>query len=46
MEHQGHAGHVRKRRLSLASDAKILQMEVIPITPGGESSLLAFEKAQ
>jgi hypothetical protein len=46
MEYKGHAGHARKRRLSLASDGKSLQMEVIPITPAGEASLLAFDKAQ
>jgi hypothetical protein len=46
MESQGHTGHVRKRRLSLSPDGKSLQMEVIPITPAGESSLLAFDKAQ
>ena len=46
MEYKGHAGHVRKRRLILAPDGKSMQMEVIPITPEGESSLLAFDKAQ
>jgi len=46
MEYKGHAGHARKRRLSLASDGKTLQMEVIPITPAGDTSLLAFDKAQ
>jgi hypothetical protein len=46
MEYQGHAGHVRKRRLSLGADGKSLHMEVIPITPQGEVSLLAFDKTQ
>jgi len=46
MEYKGHAGHVRKRRLSFAPDGKTLQMEVIPITPEGEVSLLAFDKAE
>ena len=46
VEYKGHAGHARKRRLSLAADGKSLQMEVIPITPEGETSLLAFDKAQ
>ena len=46
MENKGRAGHVRGRRLSLAPDGKTLQMEVIPITPEGEVSLLAFDKAE
>ena len=46
MEYQGRAGHVRKRRLSLSADGKTLQMEVIPITPAGETSMLAFDKTQ
>jgi hypothetical protein len=47
MEIKGHAGeHIRKRRLGLSPDGKTLEMEVIPISPGGEASLLAFEKEQ
>ena len=46
LEYNGRAGHVRKRRLSLAADGKTLQMEVIPITPEGQISRLAFDKAQ
>jgi hypothetical protein len=46
MEYKGRDSYVRKRRLSLAADGKKLQMEVIPITPAGEASLLAFDKAQ
>jgi hypothetical protein len=46
MEYKGHAGHARKRRLTLADDGKSLRMEVIPITPEGAASLLAYDKAQ
>lgn len=47
MEYSGHSGdHVTKRRLSLSPDGKTLQMEVIPISPAGDTSLLAFDKAQ
>lgn len=45
IEYAGHAGdHVRKRLLSLSADGKSMQMEVIPISPAGETSLLAFDK--
>lgn len=45
MEIKGHAGEqIRKRRLSLSADGKTLEMEVIPISPAGDASLLAFEK--
>jgi hypothetical protein len=45
MEYTGHSGeHVRKRRLSLSPDGNTLQMEVIPISPAGDTSLLAFDK--
>lgn len=45
MEITGHAGeHIRKRQLSLSPSGKTMQMEVIPISPAGEASLLAFDK--
>jgi hypothetical protein len=46
MEYKGHADHARKRRLTLSADGKTMQMEVIPIAPAGETSMLAFDKAQ